>query len=76
MDWLRKIVSGKRNRFQFQKFDLDITYITYKILAMSFPAKGMESMYRNNISNVSSCSSKTLGSYIPETKTREELEGL
>ena len=55
MDWLRKIVSGKRNRFQEQGFDLDITYITDKVLAMSFPASGLECMYRNKIWEVSIC---------------------
>ncbi|CDW90252.1 phosphatidylinositol--trisphosphate 3-phosphatase [Stylonychia lemnae] len=50
MDWLRKIVSGKRRRFQDNHFDLDITYVTHRILAMSFPACGVEQMYRNNIS--------------------------
>ena len=52
MDWLRKIVSGKRNRFQSDNFDLDVTYITPRILGMSFPASGLETMYRNNINDV------------------------
>ena len=52
MDWLRKIVSGKRKRFQDEKYDLDITYITDRVLAMSFPASGFEQVYRNNIHNV------------------------
>lgn len=52
MDWLRKIVSGKRNRCIKDEFDLDITYITKRVLAMSFPASGFETMYRNNIGNV------------------------
>jgi phosphatidylinositol-3,4,5-trisphosphate 3-phosphatase/dual-specificity protein phosphatase PTEN len=53
MNWLRKIVSGKRNRFKDQNYNLDITYITDRVLAMSFPASGIEQMYRNNISDVS-----------------------
>ena len=52
MDWLRKIVSGKRNRFQDEKYNLDITYITNRVLAMSFPASGVEQYYRNNINKV------------------------
>ena len=52
MNWLRKKVSGKRNRHKCDKFELDITYITERILAMSFPASGFESMYRNNIADV------------------------
>jgi phosphatidylinositol-3,4,5-trisphosphate 3-phosphatase/dual-specificity protein phosphatase PTEN len=52
MDWLRKKVSGKRNRFKDENFNLDITYITDNIIAMSFPASGMESTYRNKIGKV------------------------
>jgi len=52
MDWLRKIVSGKRRRFNDTKYDLDITYITNRVLAMSFPASGFEICYRNNIAEV------------------------
>lgn len=54
MDWLRKIVSGKRNRFKNDTYNLDITYITNRVIAMSFPATGMEQMYRNSISDVRS----------------------
>ena len=52
MDWLRKIVSGKRRRFENDKYNLDITYITPKVLAMSFPASGFEQIYRNKIMHV------------------------
>ena len=52
MDWLREIVSGKRKRFQADSYNLDITYITERVLAMSFPAQGFEKLYRNSISNV------------------------
>ena len=52
MNWLRKIVSGKRRRFQDDNYNLDITYITGRVLAMSFPAQGIESFYRNSIENV------------------------
>ena len=52
MDWLRKIVSGNRRRFKDEDYNLDITYITSRVLAMSFPASGFEKMYRNNISDV------------------------
>ena len=52
MDWLRKIVSGKRKRLRNAKYDLDMTYITNRVIAMSFPASGMETAYRNNINDV------------------------
>ena len=45
-------MSGKRNRYQDDQYNLDITYITQRVLAMSFPAQGFESLYRNNIDNV------------------------
>ena len=49
MDFLRKIVSGKRRRFKNNEYDLDISYITERVIAMSFPACGFETMYRNSI---------------------------
>ena len=52
MDWLRKIVSGKRKRFEDATYNLDITYVTKRVLAMSFPASGIETMYRNSINDV------------------------
>lgn len=52
MNWLRKIVSGKRRRLVKDNYNLDITYITRRVLAMSFPASGFEKMYRNAMSDV------------------------
>lgn len=51
---LRKLVSGNRRRFVNQDFSLDLTYIIpNRIIAMSYPAHGFESLYRNKIDNVS-----------------------
>jgi len=47
MNWIRKKVSGKRNWLKQGEYDLDITYITERVLAMSFPATGLAVMYRN-----------------------------
>jgi len=44
---VRKYVSGTRTRVRDGNMDLDMTYITPRIIGMSFPAKGIESMYRN-----------------------------
>jgi hypothetical protein len=52
MNYFRKLVSGKRNRFVCDKVDLDITYVSRRVLGMSFPASGFEQTYRNNISDV------------------------
>jgi len=50
---IRTIVSGKRNRTKDGKFDLDLTYITPRIIAMSFPAADwLKKLYRNSISDV------------------------
>ena len=40
--------------FPFQKdgFDLDLTYVTENVIAMSFPSSGSQSMYRNPIGEV------------------------
>ena len=52
MNYLRKLVSGKRNRIKCQNYDLDITYITKRVCGMSFPATGLERVYRNDINDV------------------------
>ena len=53
MNFLREIVSGKKNRLKEKNYNLDLTYITPRIIAMSYPASGFESLYRNPISKVS-----------------------
>ena len=50
---LKKLVSGTRNRFKEGDVDLDLTYITSNIIAMSYPSQGIESYYRNAASDVS-----------------------
>ncbi|XP_043723312.1 phosphatidylinositol 3,4,5-trisphosphate 3-phosphatase and protein-tyrosine-phosphatase PTEN1 [Telopea speciosissima] len=44
---LRHLVSKKRRRMLVGGYDLDMSYITDRILAMSFPAERMRAMYRN-----------------------------
>jgi phosphatidylinositol-3,4,5-trisphosphate 3-phosphatase/dual-specificity protein phosphatase PTEN len=47
---LRKLVSGNRRRFNDEDFSLDLTYIIpNRLIAMSYPASGFESLYRNSI---------------------------
>jgi len=53
MDYLRKVVSGKRRSFADKNYDLDITYITPRVIAMSYPAVTvMETTYRNPAASV------------------------
>lgn len=54
MNFLREIVSGPKNRFRENGYNLDLTYICPRLIAMSFPASGVESVYRNPIDKVSS----------------------
>jgi len=52
---LRKIrvtVSADKYRYTLNHFDVDLTYITDRLIAMSFPAEGVEATYRNDINEV------------------------
>ena len=52
MDIVRTLVSGEKNRFKDRKYNLDLSYITPRILAMAYPASGFEKLYRNDIETV------------------------
>ncbi|XP_072466552.1 phosphatidylinositol 3,4,5-trisphosphate 3-phosphatase TPTE2-like [Notamacropus eugenii] len=48
----RKLVSENKRRYRKDGFDLDLTYITDNVIAMSFPSSGGQSLYRNPIKEV------------------------
>ncbi|KAF0714928.1 hypothetical protein AaE_011458 [Aphanomyces astaci] len=54
MKVLRNAISGSRNRYTQDGYDLDLTYIHDRVLAMGYPASGVEKTYRNDVSDVSS----------------------
>lgn len=41
-NWLRTLVSTNKQRLQTNGYDLDLTYITNRIIACGFPAEGFE----------------------------------
>ncbi|KAH3732865.1 phosphatidylinositol-3,4,5-trisphosphate 3-phosphatase [Pelomyxa schiedti] len=49
---LRQIVSNDKVRYADETYNLDLTYITDRVIAMSFPADGVASTWRNFIDDV------------------------
>ena len=44
---IKRLVSKKKLRFTKDGFDLDLSYITPRLIAMGYPSSGAESYYRN-----------------------------
>ena len=49
---LRNIVSKNKIRYQQDGFDLDLSFITDRVIAMGYPSSSIESTYRNPMSEV------------------------
>jgi phosphatidylinositol-3,4,5-trisphosphate 3-phosphatase/dual-specificity protein phosphatase PTEN len=49
---VKSLVSKKKNRFCYDGFDLDLTYITTRIIAMGMPSSNLEGLYRNPMEEV------------------------
>uniref|UniRef100_F6XHE4 Phosphatidylinositol-3,4,5-trisphosphate 3-phosphatase n=1 Tax=Ciona intestinalis TaxID=7719 RepID=F6XHE4_CIOIN len=49
----RRTISQNKRRYRKDGFDLDLTYVTDHVIAMSFPSSGRQSLFRNPIGEVS-----------------------
>ena len=52
MNFFRKKISGNKKRFVDQNYNLDLSYITPRVVAMAFPASGISKIFRNDIDSV------------------------
>jgi len=48
----KRLVSKKKRRLQTEYFDLDMAYITERVIGMGFPATGAETLYRNSLEDL------------------------
>jgi len=49
---IRTIVSKKKRRYNEDGYNLDLTYIQDRVIAMGYPSENFESMYRNKLEDV------------------------
>ena len=49
---MKRLVSKQKRRLQDEKYDLDMSYITDRVIAMGFPSIGCETVYRNSLKDV------------------------
>ena len=49
---MKRLVSKQKRRYQDENFDLDMSYITDRVIAMGYPSIGCETVYRNALTDV------------------------
>lgn len=49
---IKHLVSKNKKRFVDEEFDLDLFYVTPRIIAMGFPSEKVEGLYRNAMPDV------------------------
>ena len=49
---LKKMVSKKKRRFEGEGFNLDLSYVTDRVIAMGYPSQRVESVFRNSLEDV------------------------
>ena len=49
---MKRLVSKQKRRYQDENFDLDMSYITDRVIAMGYPSIGCETVYRNSLNDV------------------------
>ena len=59
----KRKVSKKKRRIQTDDFDLDMSYITERVIGMGFPATGWQTVYRNSLKDLKSYLDKYHGEY-------------
>uniref|UniRef100_A0A6G5A9N9 Uncharacterized protein n=1 Tax=Rhipicephalus microplus TaxID=6941 RepID=A0A6G5A9N9_RHIMP len=63
----RLMVSENKRRYRQDGFDLDLVYVTDRIIAMSYPSSGKMSWYRNPIQEVERFSTRNIQTTIAST---------
>ena len=59
----KRLVSKKKRRIQTPYYDLDMAYITERVIGMGFPATGCETFYRNSLVDLKAYLDRYHGEY-------------